>query len=126
MRRILPISVTIMTICSIVSAEVKKDTSKKAEPRVEVLQKAKKFGFPRAHKSPRPTPNQTHVPLQTSFSIQLVLKNGAPGDVVVPNSVAVTLTPDVDQLRRRFSQRQETLDHGPRHDLLRVVSNYFE
>ena len=94
MRRILPISVTILTICSIVSAEVKKDISRKAEPQVEVLQKAKKFGFPRAHKSPRPTPNQTHVPLQTSFSIQLVLKNGVPGDVVVTNSVAVTLTPD--------------------------------
>ena len=89
MRRILPISVTILAICSIVSAEVKKDTSKKAESRVEVLQKAKKFGFPRAHKSPRPTPNQTHVPLQTSFSIQLVLKNGVPGDVVATNSVAV-------------------------------------
>jgi hypothetical protein len=73
---------------------VKKTTSKKAEPRVEVLQKVKKFGFPRAHKSPRPTPNQAHVPLQTSFSIQLVLKNGVPGDAVVTNSVTVTLTPE--------------------------------
>jgi len=31
----------------------------------------------------------------------------------------------VGQLRRRFSQRQEALDHGPRLNILRVISVHY-
>jgi hypothetical protein len=43
--------------------------------------------------SPRPAPAQQHVPLQTTFYVELAAGRGSP-DVVLPESVAIELTPD--------------------------------
>ena len=65
-----------------------------ATPRVELIRYQKGFGVPRVYKCPRPAPDEMHVPLQTSFFFQLVLRDSPKEDAVNPDSVTVTLTPE--------------------------------
>lgn len=43
--------------------------------------------------SPRPAPDQAHVPLRTSLYVELAVKDSDPGEVVLPESVTIDLQP---------------------------------